>query len=117
MHTSNRQLREQLEQEALEYQHEVSKSTEQQVQVKLQQEVGKIQAEMTRVIQESAASRSQLKAQYEQELGSVRAAYEQTNAARIDGEQALASMREAGERQLSELGRECGHWREQHVMK
>eukprot|EP00971_Amphidinium_carterae_P237389 4712371-Amphidinium_carterae.1 len=74
MHNSNRQFREKLETEALEYQQEVSKSTEQQVQAKLNQEVGKIQAEMTKVVNEAAASRSQLKAQFEQEMGSVRAA-------------------------------------------
>eukprot|EP00971_Amphidinium_carterae_P199701 3963533-Amphidinium_carterae.1 len=62
MHDSNRQFREKLELEALEYQQEVNKSTEQQVQAKLKQEVSKIQEEMTKVINESAASRSQLKA-------------------------------------------------------
>eukprot|EP00971_Amphidinium_carterae_P331603 6465277-Amphidinium_carterae.1 len=58
---------------------------------------------MTKVIDESAASRNQLKAQFEQEIASVRAACEQEHAARIDGEQALASMRDAGGRQLQEL--------------
>eukprot|EP00971_Amphidinium_carterae_P042748 840318-Amphidinium_carterae.1 len=62
MHASNKQFREKLEQEALEYQQEVSKNTEQGVQAKLNQEISKIQAEMTKVIHESAASRSQLKA-------------------------------------------------------
>eukprot|EP00971_Amphidinium_carterae_P156860 3109695-Amphidinium_carterae.1 len=68
---------------------------------------------MTKVIHESAASRSQQKAQYEQEIGSVRAAYEQANAAKIQCEQAMASMREVGERRLRELDSECGHAREQ----
>eukprot|EP00971_Amphidinium_carterae_P290844 5775604-Amphidinium_carterae.1 len=77
MHNSNKQFREKLEQEALEYQQEVSRNTEQSVQAKLNQEISKIQAEMTKVVNESAASRSQLKAQFEQKIGSVRAAYEQ----------------------------------------
>eukprot|EP00971_Amphidinium_carterae_P077798 1538599-Amphidinium_carterae.1 len=48
MHSSNQQFREKRENEALEYQREVSKSTEQQVQAKLNQEIAKIQAEMTK---------------------------------------------------------------------
>eukprot|EP00971_Amphidinium_carterae_P251087 4984189-Amphidinium_carterae.1 len=68
MHNSNKQFREKLEQEALEYQQEVSRNTEHSVQAKLNQEISKIQAEMTKVVNESAASRSQLKAQFEQEM-------------------------------------------------
>eukprot|EP00971_Amphidinium_carterae_P349314 6490958-Amphidinium_carterae.1 len=94
MHNSNKQFREKLEQEALEYQQE---------------------AEMAKVVNESATSRSQLKAQFEQDIGSVRpAAYEQEHAARINSEQALASMRQAGGRQLQELDSECGHLKEQY---
>eukprot|EP00971_Amphidinium_carterae_P275542 5467613-Amphidinium_carterae.1 len=91
-HSSNQQFREKLETEALEYQHEVNKSTEQQVQAKLNQEVAKIQAEMTKVVNEATASRSQLKAQFEQEMGKVRAAGEQEHAARTQAEQALVSI-------------------------
>eukprot|EP00971_Amphidinium_carterae_P245004 4864562-Amphidinium_carterae.1 len=47
---------------------------------------------------------------------SVRAAYEQEHAARINSEQALESMREAGGRQLQELGSECGHMKEQYEL-
>eukprot|EP00971_Amphidinium_carterae_P204354 4055100-Amphidinium_carterae.1 len=68
MHASNQQFREKLEAEALDYQQEVSKGTEQQVKAKLKDEIAKIQEEMTKVVKEATESRSQQKAQYEQEL-------------------------------------------------
>eukprot|EP00971_Amphidinium_carterae_P070254 1389962-Amphidinium_carterae.1 len=48
MHASNQQFREKLEAEALDYQQEVSKGTEQQGKAKLQHEIAKIQTEMTK---------------------------------------------------------------------
>eukprot|EP00971_Amphidinium_carterae_P330974 6464290-Amphidinium_carterae.1 len=48
MHTSNQLFRDKLEAEALGYQQEVAKGTEQQVKARLQHEVAKIQAEMTK---------------------------------------------------------------------
>eukprot|EP00971_Amphidinium_carterae_P002084 41121-Amphidinium_carterae.1 len=48
LHASNQHFREKLESEALEYQQEVNKGTEQQVKAKLQHEIAKIQAEMTK---------------------------------------------------------------------
>eukprot|EP00971_Amphidinium_carterae_P096666 1913333-Amphidinium_carterae.2 len=113
LHSSNQQFCKKLETEALEYQHEVNKSTEQQVQAKLNQEVAKIQAEMTKFVNEATASRSQLKAQFEQEMGKVRAAGKQEHAARTQAEQALVSMREARDRRLQELNSKCGCLKEQ----
>eukprot|EP00971_Amphidinium_carterae_P005594 111073-Amphidinium_carterae.1 len=62
LHASNQQFREKLENEALEYQQEVTKGTEQQVKTKLNQEIAKIQAKMTKVVNEAKESRSQMKA-------------------------------------------------------
>eukprot|EP00971_Amphidinium_carterae_P242009 4804924-Amphidinium_carterae.4 len=114
LHASNNQYREKLEQEAIAYQKEMTKNTEQSVQTKLKQEITKIQKEMSKVIDESAASRDHLKAQYEQEIQSVRAAWEEERAAGTGVEQAMASMRDAGGRQLQELESECKHLKEQH---
>eukprot|EP00971_Amphidinium_carterae_P128770 2550524-Amphidinium_carterae.1 len=68
---------------------------------------------MTKVVNETAASRSELKAQFEHELGEVRAAGEREHAARIQAEQASVSMREAGDRRFQELNSEGSHMKEQ----
>eukprot|EP00971_Amphidinium_carterae_P184309 3659118-Amphidinium_carterae.1 len=54
-----------------------------------------------------------MKAQFEQELGTLRAAGEQEHAARNQAEQALLSMREAGDRRYQELDSKSRHWKEQ----